>query len=929
MRFTLTLVVSSLLTAFFSTAFAASPSLVKSHKTPRTLAQRQYHHQPRDLLDICISLDADALLKGGILSLLPLDVFAGLNLCLCLKDLDIFLDTNVVVDLLDPATKSLLETRLKALINTGGEHCDVLPTHSHRVCNNRNPCHWECDSPYIQQGDQCVCPPPKTECNGQCGVFPRGCGSAVPRSRKRRQAPVTTLMEAQATCKTGQSVCGVPSPQGKYDYECMDTSSALDSCGGCTVPHPFGSVQPPHGVNCNTIPYLVAGSCRAGRCVVDKCHTGYQPSKDQPSCVKAVGSGRRSASIIDLRPVGVDSTIALDLGKGVDDLLNNLAASLGIASLIHPSTTATPYSTDEILANVNLLVHLNLRLNSQLQPLATSTPSTLSDVVPQLLNLAAKLNTKITVDLGSDLGQITDLSGLVNQVLALLGTTPAPGGLTDSPVQELTDIQTTVLALNAVLGRMTVQLNACGCHTSASLLDDINSSIASILRKRDTPLVQGGVFARRVFSRRGPSVAPAFTTRDIRVDACELLKSLGLDGLVSINADVEGLAGLEQLTNGLLKLLELGGYPIACGPGASLNKPGASPSSTSTSPSSSAASTSASPYPSIVGVVDAAIKSLAGVDGVIKILVKGCDCHPHADSSTQSVTLATILDTTAQLIDASLDVGDDLQVYVNGLASLTQKLIIELHAYLASNGLTANTVRIADGLVNACDLLVDILQDAALSLGSCGCKTDQGLVAKIKASVASSDDAQALSGSNSTPSGNDGIKIGADIKLDLRGLLGLGGGGSGRPSNDASDPTAISVTDGSTTVPDLLALVNNLLDGVIDLNSLLGQSSSDPSNNGALQDTLGAINQALSALNLGSYANSLLDLSHTLNDILSLLGLSPEAYPASQSVRGLLALVNQLVVGLDRCGCKDDEQLQNGVQSSVSQKLARLLNINL
>ncbi|KAK0437810.1 hypothetical protein EV421DRAFT_1907013 [Armillaria borealis] len=939
MRFTLTLVVSSLLTAFFSTAFAASPSLVKSHKTPRTLAQRQYHHQPRDLLDICISLDVDALLKGGILSLLPLDVFAGLDLCLCLKDLDIFLSTNVVVDLLDPATKSLLETRLKALINTGGEHCDVLPTHSHRVCNNRNPCHWECDSPYIQRGDQCVCPPPKSECNGQCGVFPRGCGSAVPRSHKRRQAPVTTLTEAQATCKTGQSVCGVPSSKGKYDYECMDTSSALDSCGGCTVPHPFGSAQPSHGANCNTIPYLVTGSCRAGRCVVDKCHMGYQPSKDQASCV-TVGPERRTTSIVDLRPVGVDSTIALDLGKGVDDLLNNLAASLGIASLIYPSTTATPYSTDEILANVNLLVRLNLRLNSQLQPLATSTLSTLSDAVPQLLNLAAKLNTKITVDLGSDLGQITDLSDLVNRVLALLGTTLAPGGLTDNTVQELTDIQTTVLALNAVLGRMTVQLNACGCHTSTSLLDDTNSLIASILRKRDTPLVQGGVFARRVFSRRGPNsfmssanvnnVAPAFTTRDIRVDACELLKSLGLDRLVSINVDVEGLAGLEQLTNGLLKLLELGGYPIACGPSALPNKPGASPSSTSTSPSSSAASTSASPYPSIVGVVDAAIKSLVGVDGVIKILVKGCDCHPHADSSTQSVTLATILDTTAQLIDASLDVGDDLQVYVNGLASLTQKLVIELHAYLASNGLTADTVRIADGLVNACDLLVDILQDAALSLGSCGCKTDQGLVTKVKASVASSTDAQALSGSNSTPSsGNDGIKIGADIKLDLRGLLGLGGGGSGRPSNGASDPTAISVADGSTTVPDLLALVNNLLDGVINLNSLLGQSSSDLSTNGALQDTLGTINRALSTLNLGSYANSLLDLSDTLNDVLSLLGVSPEAYPASQSVRGLLALVNQLVVGLDRCGCKDDEQLQSGVQSGVSQKLAQLLNINL
>ncbi|KAK0444221.1 uncharacterized protein EV420DRAFT_1007803 [Desarmillaria tabescens] len=364
MRFTPTLVASSLLTVLFSTAFAASPSLIKSHKTSRTLAQRQYHRQPRDLLDICLSLDADVLLKGDILSLLPLDIFTGLNLCLCLQDLDIFLDTNVAVNLLGPDVKSLLETRLRALINTGGEHCDTLPAHSHRVCNNHNPCHWKCDSPYVQEGDQCVCPPPKTECNGKCGVFIRGCGSAVPRSHKRRHAQITTLTEAQATCQTGETVCGVPNPKGKYDYECVPTACALDSCGGCTFPHPFGSAQSSQGVDCNTIPFLVTGLCRAGRCVVHKCRQGFQPSTDQTRCVTD-GTERRSLSFVDLRPVGVDSTTALDLGKGVGDLLNNLSAALGLESLIHPPANATPNSNDEILANVNLLIRLVLCLDSQ------------------------------------------------------------------------------------------------------------------------------------------------------------------------------------------------------------------------------------------------------------------------------------------------------------------------------------------------------------------------------------------------------------------------------------------------------------------------------------------------------------------------------------------------------------------------------------
>ncbi|KAK0199837.1 hypothetical protein DFS33DRAFT_198454 [Desarmillaria ectypa] len=813
MRFTPTLIVSSLLTALFFTASAASPSLIKSHKTSRTLAQRQYHHQPRDLLDICLSLDVDALLKGGILSLLPLDIFAGLDLCLCLQDLNIFLDTNVVVNLLDSTQKSLLETKLRALINTGGEHCDALPAHSHRVCNNRNPCHWECDSPYVQEGDQCVCPPPKTECNGQCGVFLRGCGSAVPRSHKRRKAQITTLTEAQATCRTGETVCGVPSPKGKYDYECLDTSVALDSCGGCTVPHPFGSAQPSHGVDCSMIPYLVTGSCHGGQCVAHKCRLGYQPSKDQTDCV-IVGTESQSASIVDLQPVGVNSAIVLNLGKDVDDLLNNLAASLGLASLIHPPANPTTNSNDEILANANLLIRLNLRLGSQCQSLATSTPSSLSDIVPQFLDLSAKLNTKVTIDLSSDLGQITDLSGLLNSLLTLLKITLELGGLTDNTVQELTDIQTTALALNVVLGRMTDQLNACGCHADTSLLDSTKSLIASVLRKRDISLVPGSVFARRVVSRRGPSspistgnvgtVSSASTTRTIHINTCELLKSLGLDGIVSINADVDGLAGLEQLTNGLLKLLELGGYPVTCGPNAPLIKSGALPSSTGASPSPSAST--------LVGVVHAIISSLTGVDEVVKILVKGCGSYPNTDSSTQtSITLATIWDTTAQLIDATLDVGDDLQVYVNGLVSLTEKLVAELHAYAALSGLTADTIKIVDGLVKACDLLIELLQDTSLSLGSCGCKTDQSLVAKVKANVRSSTETQALESSSVVPpsspsapsssrasSGGDGITVGADVKLDLRDLLDLGGGGSGGSS--------LTYGSSSTTVSHLLAL---------------------------------------------------------------------------------------------------------------------------
>ena len=40
-------------------------------------------------------------------------------------------------------------------------------------------CGWNCQAPYVQQGNQCVCPHPWTECNGICGWFHRVCPAAL------------------------------------------------------------------------------------------------------------------------------------------------------------------------------------------------------------------------------------------------------------------------------------------------------------------------------------------------------------------------------------------------------------------------------------------------------------------------------------------------------------------------------------------------------------------------------------------------------------------------------------------------------------------------------------------------------------------------------------------------------------------------------
>lgn len=226
-----------------------------------------------------------------------------------------------------------------------------------------------------------------------------------------------------------------------------------------------------------------------------------------------------------------------------------------------------------------------------------------------------------------------------------------------------------------------------------------------------------------------------------------------------------------------------------------------------------------------------------------------------------------------QLIDATLDVDDDLQDYVNRLVSDRETRRQTLHLSRSeqiNRGYHTNTNR----LVNACELLAELLQDTSFSLESCGCKTDQAEVdseghgcSKVKAKVASSVEAQSLlESSTTTPSSppsvpssstlssdGDGTRVDVDIKVDLRDLLSLGGGRTGGSSNVGNHPSELSLADESSpiTVSNLLALVNDLLDGVINLYSLLGQSSFDLSTNDALQYTLGTVNQVLSTLNLG------------------------------------------------------------------------------
>lgn len=103
-----------------------------------------------------------------------------------------------------------------------------LPEHGHSSCHRDDLCRYDCEhgyQPYTTPGSDkpssCYCPAPKTECNGQCGDFPNGCGSATPKRRNTRRA-------APPSCPRGATICGIAgNPTG---WECIDTETDKESC---------------------------------------------------------------------------------------------------------------------------------------------------------------------------------------------------------------------------------------------------------------------------------------------------------------------------------------------------------------------------------------------------------------------------------------------------------------------------------------------------------------------------------------------------------------------------------------------------------------------------------------------------------------------------------------------------------------------------
>ncbi|KAF9531306.1 hypothetical protein CPB83DRAFT_874627 [Crepidotus variabilis] len=331
---------------------------------PNAVTSRQ-HRMPRDLIDICINVKLDVIAEytdllglGDLLGSGILD--AKSRLCLCLKDLNIYLDThNELKGLIQLLGRDTVYALINAVINTSpnAQQCH-LPPHAHRTCDSNSPCHWECDKGYTRKGDTCVCAFPNTLCNGQCGNFPF-CPSAVPKPPKKRTERVDTLAEAKATCKRHESVCGIPNHQTPLAFECVDVASTRDSCGGCSTPNPFEGASQATGKDCTSIPHSKAVGCRESHCVVRSCKSGYTPSPDQTECV-SIGDAPRISKRSGEANVDAfgDVTSSALLGKVVVVIehtlsLNGLAPSSILASTSSLSSGITLDMISSLRGDIN------------------------------------------------------------------------------------------------------------------------------------------------------------------------------------------------------------------------------------------------------------------------------------------------------------------------------------------------------------------------------------------------------------------------------------------------------------------------------------------------------------------------------------------------------------------------------------------------
>lgn len=102
-------------------------------------------------------------------------------------------------------------------------------------------------------------------CVKKGGILDSSCNCILPSgSRRRRDATYVNHL-----CAKGMTACRLDSSESGWNgqFECLDVTTQLESCGGC--------VGEGHGQDCSAIDGVADVACIASRCVVSACQTGW------------------------------------------------------------------------------------------------------------------------------------------------------------------------------------------------------------------------------------------------------------------------------------------------------------------------------------------------------------------------------------------------------------------------------------------------------------------------------------------------------------------------------------------------------------------------------------------------------------------------------------------------------------------------------
>jgi sulfur carrier protein ThiS len=268
----------------------------------------------------------------------------------------------------------------------------------------------------------------------------QGCGTAVPRPFKARNAPITTITQAKATCKPHETVCGIPGRENTFEFECIDINTAGDSCmftpqiihyrfvtnyfpqgGGCMTPPSFPQVDPVlhvFGIDCTRISNAINSECSGQHCIVSKCNFGWHPNQARDTCIlDASGPSNLKLRKVLKREDSLTANVVANANVS-SDLVAKIGAIVSLVSGLECTPSQIPANSSSSLAAAVIYDLLNRIVDGTSTLIASTNVPSLLNNLGALLNVSSLLSSTIS-DCETDLG-LTDLEDALGSTVAAL-----------------------------------------------------------------------------------------------------------------------------------------------------------------------------------------------------------------------------------------------------------------------------------------------------------------------------------------------------------------------------------------------------------------------------------------------------------------------------------------------------------------------------